>query len=131
VRRSCITAEVREKRLPDAQHARDDRNRDHPRHERGEEAELDARLIGLWVDLDRRVEHRAEEERRDDAERGRDDDQPADEAEPWPVRAEQPDDATQVRLAHRRVFRALDRALGLARIAVDAHRGRVRTAVSR
>ena len=82
-----LADQVREQRLPDADHAGDDRDRDHPRDERGEQAELDGRLAGLRVDLDRGVEHRAEQERRDDAEPGRDDDQPADERQAGAVRA--------------------------------------------
>ena len=69
-----LADEVREQRLPDPEHARDDRDRDHPCDERGQQPELHGRLVGLRVDLDRGVEHRAEQERRDDAEGGRHDD---------------------------------------------------------
>ena len=107
-----LADEVREKRLPHADHAGHDRDRDHPRDEGGEEAELDRCLPGLRVDLDRGVEHRAEEERRDDAEPGRDDDQAADERQAGAVRPEQPDDPAEVRLADGGVCRALRRLAG-------------------
>ena len=51
-----LADEVREERLPDADHAGDDRDRDHPRDERSQEAELDRRLPGLrstWIAVSR------------------------------------------------------------------------------
>ena len=107
-----LADEVREQRLPDADHAGDDRDRDHPRDEGSEEAEIDARLRGLRIDLDRGIEHRAKQERRDDAEPRGDDDQPADERQAGAVRAEQPDDPAEVRLADGGVCRALRRLAG-------------------
>ncbi len=86
---------VREQRLPDAEHAGGDRDGDHPGHERGQEAHVLVR--------DGDVEHLAQQERGDDAERGRDEDQRVDGQQRPPVRAEEGDDPAEVRLAHRRV----------------------------
>ena len=61
---------------------------------------------------DRGVQHLAQEERRDDAERRREDDQAADLRETPPVGPEEPEDAAQVRLAHRRSAGALRRVVG-------------------
>ena len=67
-----------------------------------------------------RLEHALEQERRDDAERGRDDDQQQDAAEPQPVRREEAADPAQVRAADRRVGGALGRRVG--RVEEHAHR---------
>ena len=55
------------------------------------------------------VEERLDDERRDHAEPGRDEDQQRDDGEPAGVRAEEPPDAAQVRAAHSRVLRPDDR----------------------
>ena len=71
---------VREQRLPDAEHAVDDRDHDHPGGEHRD-------LLGVLV-VDR-LQQVAEQERRDDAERRRDEDQPEHDGEPAPVRPEE------------------------------------------
>ena len=97
VRRSCITSLadlVREQRLPDAERARDDRDRDHAA---GEERQL--RRVVLLDRLSAPCSRNAGS----DAERGESSDQPEHERQALPVRAEEPEDAPQVRAPHLRV----------------------------
>ena len=87
---------IREERLDDAEHAVDDRDRDHPRgciRER-------PRVV-----LPDRLQGTLEQEGRDDAEAGRDDDQEQHRAEPAAVRGKQRADAPQVGAPQRRVGR--------------------------
>ncbi len=77
---------------------------DHARDEGGEQADVP---VG-----NRDVEHLAQQERRDDADRRREDDQRADGREARAVRPEQRDDPPQVRLADGRVGRTLGRLVG-------------------
>ena len=100
----ALTDLVREQRLPDADHAGDDRNRDHARDEGTQQAHVP---LG-----DRDVEHLAQQERRDDADRGREHDERAHGREPRAVRTEERDDPPQVRLADGRVGRPLGRLVG-------------------
>ena len=93
---------VREERLPDADDAGDDRDRDHAGHERSQQTDVLLR--------DRDVEHLAQQERRDDADRRGEDDQRADRAEARAVRPEEPEDPPEVRLADGRVRRPLEAA---------------------
>ena len=92
---------VGQERLPDAERAGHDRDHDHPRHERGQQADS---LLG-----NRYVEHLAEEERGDDAEARRDENQARNRCEASTVRAEEPDDPPEVGLTHGGIGRALRR----------------------
>ena len=58
------------------------------------------------------VEHLAQQERRDDADRGREHDERADGREPRAVGPEEPDDPPQVRLPDGRVGRTLGNVVG-------------------
>src|SRR4029077_2991819 len=78
---------VRQQRLPDAEHAGHDRNHDHPAREQREP---------VRVVLRDRLQDAAQEERRYDAERRRDEDQAQDRAESRAVGAEERGDAPQV-----------------------------------
>ena len=80
----ALTDLVREERLPDADHSGDDRNGDHAGDEGAEQAHVP---VG-----DGDVEHLAQQERRDDADRRREHDQRADGREPRAVGPEQRDD---------------------------------------
>jgi hypothetical protein len=92
---------VREERLPDAEGARGDRDRDHASHEGREE-----RVVPLG---ERGIEDLAEQEGRDDPEPGRDEDQAEDRAQASAVRTEEADDPPRVRAPHRLVRGALGR----------------------
>ncbi len=70
----ALADDVREPGLQDAEHAGGDRDRDHARDERDQQPVV---VLG-----DRDVEHVAQQERRDDAEAGRDDDQAQDRRQP-------------------------------------------------
>ena len=96
---------VREQRLVDADRAGDDRDQDHPGDEEREQAQV---VLG-----DRRVEDAVEQERRDHAERRREDDQREDDRELRPVGPEEREDPAQVRPPHRGIGRPL-RRLGRA-----------------
>ncbi len=117
-RRSCITrwptwfesSVWRTPRMPGR-----DGDRDHPA---GVERER-TRVVALD-----RLEDVLEQEGRDDAERGRDDDQPEDAAEPGLVVPEQAADAAQVRPPHGRIGGTLGRRAG--GMEEHAHRPRVR-----
>jgi hypothetical protein len=92
---------VREERLPDAEGARADRDRDHASHESREE-----RVVALG---ERGVEDLAEQEGRDDPEPGRDEDQAEDRAQAPAVRTEKANDPPRVRAPNRLVRRTLGR----------------------
>ena len=92
---------VGQQRLPDTERAGDDRDHDHARHERRQQAEV---LLG-----NSDVEHLAKQERGDDAEARRDEDQARDRRHPGAIRAEEPDDPPEVGLPHGRVGGALGR----------------------
>ena len=97
---------VREERLPDAEHAGHDRDRDHPGDERDQQRACRRSPGRRRVDLDRGVEDRAEQERRDDAEgRPRRRSARQSSASLRACTAEQPDDPPEVRLPHRRIRR--------------------------
>src|SRR5206468_2023903 len=89
--------DVREPGLADAEHAGDDRDRDHPADEKGEEAGIPLRY--------RLVEHLAQKKRREDPEDRRDRDQDEDAAELEPIRTEQPGDSPEVRATDRAIRR--------------------------
>ena len=110
---------VREQRLPDAEHARDDRDRDHAAGEIGQPRR---------VRVPDRDQHAAQQERRDHAERGREHDQHEHGREPPPVRHEEPRNAPRVRPPHGRIGRPLGR-LGGAGAKGTGHQIRVRTAL--
>ena len=95
---------VREQRLHDAERAGGDCDRDHA----GDE-QVQQREIAGCVARQRVVEGRLDEECRDRAERGREEDQREDGREPELVGPEQADDPAEVRAADGRVRGALDR----------------------
>ena len=86
---------VREQRLHDAERSGDDGDRDHARDEHVEEAEI---TVG-----ERHVEHLPDQERRDRAEHGREDDQPENGRETPAVRPEEAHDPAQMVAANRRI----------------------------
>ena len=85
---------IGEERLNHPEHAGRDRDRDDPARVERERPRV--------VPPDR-LQHAFEQEGRDDAEAGRDDDQQQDSSEPDPVRAEESADTVQVRPTHLRV----------------------------
>ena len=93
---------VREQRLDHAEDPGDDRDHDHSRG-----VERDRTRV---VRLDREQDA-PEQEGRDHAETGADDDQPEQQREPAPVRREQSPDPAQVRAPHLRIGRPLGRRL--------------------
>jgi hypothetical protein len=94
---------VREQGLDHAEHAGGDRDGDHPARVERQRPRV--------VHGDR-LEHALEQEGGDDAERGRDDDQQQDSAQPQLVRGEEWADAAQVGAAHRRIGSALGSPVG-------------------
>ena len=100
---------VREQRLEDADDAGHDRDRDHARHERRQQAEIN---IAAGLLRERGVEHLAQKEGGHDADRRGDDDQAADDRKAGPVVAEEREDAAQIRPAHSRVGRPHGRVGG-------------------
>jgi hypothetical protein len=92
---------VREQRLPHPESARGDRDRDHAPHEGREE-----RVVPL---RERRVEHLAEEERRNDSEPCCDEDERQDGAQTEPIWTEETDDPAGVRAPDCPVRRPLAR----------------------
>ena len=103
---------VREQRLRDADHAARDRDQDHAAREIREERGVPGRDCG--------VQDLLQEERRDHAEAGGEDDQREHRGEAAAVRPEEMGDPVQVRTAHGGVLRAL-RRLELHLPAVTGH----------
>ena len=92
---------VGEERLHDPERARHDRDPDHSCDEQVEEAEVAVR--------ERVVDQLFEQERRDRAQRRREEDQPEDRGEAQLVRPEEPDDPAEVGTPDDGVCGALDR----------------------
>ena len=96
----ALADEVRLPGLGDADHAGDDRDRDHPGDQDVEARRVDVRALCQDV-----VQEVAQEERRDDAEPGRDHDQAEQAQEARPVGLEEPRDPAAGAVAHRAASR--------------------------